>query len=141
MVLALTEAQATIIAAGIVAIVGGIVAGFFAYLSDRQEKETRWRDQAIELTKLDLERKLRTRAPGDTSRIRPSILDFLANYRDLCELRDNSNPLFGDVDGDARRTPTELYELIRTRRTASAKRAAGEAASASDDEASDRSDS
>jgi hypothetical protein len=58
---------------------------------DKQGKEVEWRKHAIELTKLDLERKIKTRQPTDTRPLRPSILDFLANYRDLREL-DKASP-------------------------------------------------
>jgi hypothetical protein len=108
--LALTAPVATIVAAVIVSVAGGAVAGVFALLRDRQEKEARWRSQALELTKLDLERKLRTRAPGSTQPLRPSILDFLANYRDLCELEDRVS--------SGKYSPAELYELILEKRMA-----------------------
>jgi len=52
---------------------------------------------AVELTKLEIQRKLSCRSPED-SRPRPAILDFLANYRDLPELGTKS--------------PKELYETI-----------------------------
>ncbi len=64
------------------------------------DKETEWRAHAIELTKLDLQRKLANTAALKPPR--PSILDFLANYRDLIDL-DNS-------------TPKELYRVIKTSR-------------------------
>lgn len=91
-------------------IIAAIVAGIFgtviskAYLSrrDQQDREAQWRSHALELTKLDLERKLRTRQPDDKTPIRPSILDFLANYRDLQEL--------GNI------TPGELYQRILDKR-------------------------
>src|SRR5690348_15340168 len=72
------------------AIITGIAAKFIVGARDRQDKEVEWRKHAIELTKLDLERKLKTRDPSDTTRLRPSILDFLANYRDLQELGEKS---------------------------------------------------
>lgn len=92
------------------AVLAALIAGIFgtviskAYLSrrDQQDREAQWRSHAIELTKLDLERKLKTRQAGDKSPLRPSILDFLANYRDLQEL------------GTA--TPGQLYERIRKNR-------------------------
>ena len=94
------------------AVVSAIVAGVLAKLivtpflsaRDQQDREVEWRKHAIELTKLDLERKLRIRLPTDTTRIRPSILDFLANYRDLQEL--------------GAKTPSELYQVIQTNRIA-----------------------
>jgi hypothetical protein len=65
---------------------------------DRQDREVEWRKHAIELTKMDLERKLRSnkfKMP-----IRPSILDFLANYRDLQELNNkNVKELYLTIEG------------------------------------------
>jgi hypothetical protein len=98
-------AKNVVVAVG--AVLAALIAGLFgtvisrAYLSrrDQQDREAQWRSHAIELTKLDLERKLKTRREGDLNPIRPSILDFLANYRDLQEL--------GSV------APGPLYERIR----------------------------
>jgi hypothetical protein len=87
-----------IIAAIITAILGKLVVTPFLGARDRQDKEAEWRKHAIELTKLDLERKLKTRSPADANPIRPSILDFLANYRDLQELGSKS--------------PRDLYKKI-----------------------------
>jgi hypothetical protein len=79
----------------IAAIVTAVIAKFFVtpFLGarDKQDKEVEWRKHAIELMKLDLERKIKTRQPTDTRPLRPSILDFLANYRDLREL-DKASP-------------------------------------------------
>ena len=80
----LVEGCATIFAAIIVGIAGALISSFFSRAKDRQEKESQWRSHAIELAKLDMERQLATRKPNES--IRPSILDFLANYRDLKEL-------------------------------------------------------
>ena len=74
----------------------------FLSARDRQDREAEWRKHAIDLTKLDLERKLKTRPDTDKSPLRPSILDFLANYRDLQEL--------------GQRSPKELYLLIESQR-------------------------
>jgi hypothetical protein len=112
-------ARAAVAAVGVV--LAALIAGIFgtviskAYLSrrDQQDREAQWRSHAIDLTKLDLERKLRTRPGGDTSPLRPSILDFLANYRDLQEL--------GTV------TPGELYERILKSRISHVRSQAGEA--------------
>jgi hypothetical protein len=66
---------------------------------DRQDREAEWRKHAIELSKLDLDRKLKTRAPDDITPLRPSILDFLANYRDLQELGTKSpKDLYLDIE-------------------------------------------
>lgn len=81
-----------------VALIGKYIVG----VRDRQDREVEWRKHAIELTKLDLERKLKTRAAGDTTPMRPSILDFLANYRDLQEL--------------GAKTPAQLWKVIRASR-------------------------
>lgn len=70
---------------------------------DEQDQEVEWRNHAIELTKLDIEARLKTRDPADLTPIRSSVLDFLANYRDLQEL--------------GTKTPTQLYDHILRCRT------------------------
>lgn len=95
---ALIGVAGTILAAVITAVIGKLIVG----ARDKQDREVEWRKHAIELTKLDLERKLKTRVPTDKNPIRPSILDFLANYRDLQELGE--------------KTPKELYKLIMRQR-------------------------
>jgi hypothetical protein len=104
--LAAATALAGAAGAVVVAIITGVIAKFFVtpFLGarDRQDKEAEWRKHAIELTKLDLERKLKTRQPTDTRPLRPSILDFLANYRDLQDLDKSS--------------PRELYVAIKAMR-------------------------
>lgn len=67
-------------------LLGVLLSRFVLSPRDLQDREVEWRKHAVELTKLDLDRKIRTRPPGDTRSLRPSILDFLANYRDLQEL-------------------------------------------------------
>ena|SRR6185437_12568872 len=86
-VTALAGATATVVGA----IITGIAAKFFVGARDKQDREVEWRKHAIELTKLDLDRKLKTRSTTETQPIRPSILDFLANYRDLQDL-DKASP-------------------------------------------------
>jgi hypothetical protein len=86
------------------ALVTVLVTRFVLGPRDRQDREAEWRKHAIELSKLDLDRKLKTRAPDDTTPLRPSILDFLANYRDLQELGSKS--------------PKELYLHIEEKRIA-----------------------
>jgi hypothetical protein len=98
----LVAAFAAILAAVITAIVGKLIVTPFLSARDRQDREVEWRKHAIELTKLDLDRRLKTRDPSDKRPIRPSILDFLANYRDLQEL--------------GKKSPRDLYEVIRTKR-------------------------
>jgi hypothetical protein len=99
---ALAGATGAVIAAIITAVIGKLIVTPFLGARDKQDREVEWRKHAIELTKLDLERKLKMRGQSDRTPIRPSILDFLANYRDLQELGE--------------RTPKELYEVIRTQR-------------------------
>jgi hypothetical protein len=53
------------------------------------DKESEWRSHAVELTKLEIQRKLeiwKLTEEDKRSKLRPAILDFLANYRDLIEL-------------------------------------------------------
>lgn len=93
----------TVVGAFIVVVAGGYISRRYSRERDRQDKESQWRSHAIELTKLDLERKMK--APGSASEpLRPSILDFLANYRDLSEL--------------GSRSPAELYQTILDKRIA-----------------------
>jgi len=74
----------------ITAILGKIFAALWLNARDKQDKEVEWRNHAIELTKLDLDRKIGTRPKDATQPLRPCILDFLANYRDLQELGEKS---------------------------------------------------
>ncbi|OSI71591.1 MULTISPECIES: hypothetical protein [Bradyrhizobium] len=97
-VTAFAGATATVVGA----IITGIAAKFFVGARDKQDREVEWRKHAIELTKLDLDRKLKTRSPTETQPIRPSILDFLANYRDLQDLDKAS--------------PRDLYVTIKAKR-------------------------
>jgi len=101
-IVALAGLCGAIASALITVVLGEFVVAPFLGARDRQDREVEWRKHAIELTKLDLDRKLKTRDPADTTPLRPSILDFLANYRDLQELGDKS--------------PRELYEIIATKR-------------------------
>ena len=93
----LITAGGTILGALIVGIAGTIISRRYARNRDLQDRESQWRNHAIELTKLEIERKLACRS-ADDPRPRPAILDFLANYRDLEEL--------------GSKTPRELYETI-----------------------------
>ena len=88
-----------VISALITGIAGKFIVTPFLGARDKQDREVEWRKHAIELTKLDLDRKLKTRLPNDSEAVRPSILDFLANYRDLQEL--------------GQKSPTELYLKIK----------------------------
>lgn len=91
---------ATLASALIVGIAGTLITRIYGKQRDRQDKESQWRDHAIELTKLDLQRK--TLNNKNSEPLRPSILDFLANYRDLKELDKES--------------PGDLYKKIWTKR-------------------------
>jgi len=93
----LITAGGTILGALIVGIAGTLISRRYTRTRDLQDRESQWRSHAIELTKLEVERKLACRTPDDP-RPRPAILDFLANYRDLQEL--------------GSKTPRELYETI-----------------------------
>jgi len=96
------SALGTVVAALIVGGIGTYITGRHARRRDEQDRESQWRAHAIELSKLDLERKSKSIKAGEQARLRPSILDFLANYRDLKEL--------------GTRTPAELYEKIKAHR-------------------------
>lgn len=99
---------ASLIGIIIAAILGKILAGIWLSARDRQDKEVEWRNHAIELAKLDLDRKIRTRSAGSTQRLRPSILDFLANYRDLRELGEKSpKELYLKIEGSRIKTPVD----------------------------------
>ena len=97
------QALGTIIAALIGAVVGGGLTFFYNFYRAKQDKESEWRSHAIELTKLDIDVKLKTQELSKKQElIRPSILDFLANYRDLMELGE--------------KTPKDLYlEILKNR--------------------------
>jgi len=92
------QAVATVVAAIIVGVFGAVLGRIFSRFRDRQDRESQWRQHAIELTKLDQERKIKTMPPNTILVLRPAILDFLANYRDLQEL--------------GMKTPKELYGTI-----------------------------
>lgn len=99
---ALLDAGGTILAALIVGVAGSVISRRYSRERDRQDKESQWRQHAIEITRLDLERKLGDRGAAASSRLRPCVMDFLANYRDLQELGQSS--------------PKELYEKIEKER-------------------------
>ncbi|TPN48565.1 hypothetical protein [Mesorhizobium sp. B1-1-7] len=101
-IVALSGAFGVIASAIIAAIVGRLVVTPFLGARDKQDREVEWRKHAIELTKLDLERRLKARAAGKIAPLRPSILDFLANYRDLQDL--------------GKLSPTDLYKKIEADR-------------------------
>lgn len=95
----------TILAALIISVVGAWVTARFTRARDLQDRESQWRQHAVELTRLELERKLETWSVGDKLKIQPVIHDFLAIYRDLQKLNTMS--------------PGELSKQIRAKNTAS----------------------
>jgi uncharacterized Zn-finger protein len=101
------SASATIGAAFIAALgvtVGGLfITGRLQKQRNRQDQESQWRSHAVELTKLEVDRLVKTRGPSYKGR--PSILTFLAHYRDLQELNTVS--------------PKELYQRIESTRITS----------------------
>lgn len=99
---AFAQAVGTVGSALIVGVAGVLITGLFNRRRDREQREAWWRGHALELTKLDMERVLKTRSPRSAEPQRPGVLDFLANYRDLQEL--------------GRMTPAELYARIREKR-------------------------
>ena len=101
-VLTAIVAFAGAIAVIISAVIGSIFVTPLLGARDKQDREVEWRKHALELTKLDLERRLKTYVVGESQPLRPSILDFLANYRDLQEL--------------GTKTPSDLYTTIKERR-------------------------
>jgi hypothetical protein len=96
------QAIATVLAALIVGVAGVLISRKFTRLRDEQDRESQWRQHAIDLTKLDQERMIKMAPPNSIPVLRPAILDFLANYRDLQELGD--------------RSPKDLYQVIIERR-------------------------
>jgi hypothetical protein len=101
-VAALAGAVGAIVAALITVVLGKLLVTPFLGARDKQDREVEWRKHAIELTKLDLERKLHSGTDVRAKPLRPCILDFLANYRDLQEL--------------GQKTPTALYQEIIDKR-------------------------
>lgn len=80
------QAGGAIIAALIVGLLGGLITFGYNVHRTRQDRESQWRNHAIELTKLDLQRKLSSRTVVTNLPIQPSIHDFLNNYRQLKKL-------------------------------------------------------
>ena len=100
---AIYQAIGTVIGAVIVGLIGGALTLWYNLYRAKQDKESAWRSHALELTKLDIEVKLKIiEVSKKTEPIRPSVLDFLANYRDLQELGD--------------KTPKNLYLEILEKR-------------------------
>ena len=83
---ATVTAVGTIAGALIVGIFGALISGKHSREKDRQDKEAQWRNHAIELTKLNVEQRLKAFEKAPSIELRPPIQDFLANYRDLIEL-------------------------------------------------------
>lgn len=103
-VLAALAALAGASGAVLAALIGKLLVTPMLGARDRQDREAEWRKHALELTKLDLERKLKSGRDLRAQPLRPSILDFLANYRDLQELGGSS--------------PKDLYNTILSKRLA-----------------------
>lgn len=101
--IAMSGAIGVVFAALVTGLLGKFVVTPFLSARDKQDRESEWRRHALELAKLDLERKLRTRGDLQGNPPQLSILDFLANYRDLQELGEKS--------------PKELYKVITKERT------------------------
>lgn len=102
-VVAISGALGAIVAALLTGLLGKLLVTPFLSARDKQDREAEWRKHALELTKLDLERKLKSGRDFTTKPLRPSILDFLANYRDLQEL--------------GKKSPKDLYQTIMEKRT------------------------
>ena len=99
---AVAGAAGAILAAFVTGLLGKLVVTPFLGARDKQDREVEWRKHALELTKLELERKLKSGRDFKQNPLRPSILDFLANYRDLQEL--------------GKKTPAALYsEIVQNR--------------------------
>jgi hypothetical protein len=90
------------IAAALLSLIGAVISNRRSRLRDLQDKESEWRSHAIELTKLDAQRIIEIRKYDSTTELRPVVLTFLANYRDLQELNTDS--------------PKDLYNRIRENR-------------------------
>ena len=99
---ALSGAVGAILAALISGLLGKLVVTPYLGARDKQDREVEWRKHAIELTKLEVDRKLKSGRDFSVYPLRPSILDFLANYRDLQEL--------------GTKTPAALYKEITEKR-------------------------
>ncbi len=99
---AIAGAIGAVLAALASVLLGKLLVTPFLGARDKQDREAEWRNHALELTKLDQERKLKSGRDFVANPLRPSVLDFLANYRDLQEL--------------GKKSPKELYVLIVERR-------------------------
>ncbi|MET4606704.1 hypothetical protein ABIB90_006206 [Bradyrhizobium sp. JR4.1] len=78
-------------AAVIVGVITGVITKFVVGARDRQDREVEWRSMQSSSPSSTLTASSKPRAPPDTPPLRPSILDFLANYRDLQDL-DKASP-------------------------------------------------
>ena len=96
-------AVATMVGIVLTALLGKILSSAWLTARDRLDRETEWRNHAIELTKLDAQRKIERFKLDNTIKLRPPVLDFLANYRDLQELGE--------------KTTKDLYLDIQRQRT------------------------
>ena len=96
-------ALATLVGITLTALLGKLLGAAWLSARDRLDKETEWRNHAIELTRLETQKKIERFKLDQSIQLRPSILDFLAIYRDLQELGNKS--------------PKELYREILDKRT------------------------
>ncbi len=99
---AIAGAIGAIFSALLTGLLGKLLVTPFLSARDKQDREVEWRKHAVELTRLDLERLLKSGRDFKTQPLRPCILDFLANYRDLQEL--------------GTKNPKELYLTIIEKR-------------------------
>lgn len=107
--IATLEAFGSIGAAIILGIVANRIRDRYQKEKDRQDKDAQWRQHAIDLTRLELERKIEQfkKSTQPDLPIRSVIDDFLAFYRDLNEL---------GPTGEGQKSVKELYLEIMTRR-------------------------
>jgi hypothetical protein len=101
-VLTAIAAASAAVGAVVAALLTVLLGKLFVGARDKQDREVEWRKHAVELTKLELERKLNSGRDFQKNPLRPCILDFLAHYRDLQEL--------------GKRSPLELYLKIQADR-------------------------
>ena len=95
----LIQALGTIGGALIIGIAGGLISSRQNKERDKQDKESQWRSHAIELTKLEAEKQLKVFEVTGSGELRPSIVDFLAYYRDLQKLGKMSvDQLFKEIE-------------------------------------------
>ncbi|WPJ96357.1 hypothetical protein SH580_01405 [Coraliomargarita algicola] len=107
----ISQAVGTIASAIIIGVIATRLQRKYQKEKDRQDRDAQWRQFAIDLTRLELERKIEVYKAdkGSSKEIRTVIDDFLAFYRDLNEL---------GPTGNGSKTVRELYIDIMVRRKA-----------------------